>query len=221
VRRQLAIAPEAPVCGIVAALRPEKNHELFLHAAAKIAQVRPEARFLIIGDGPRRGDLEQLARDLKICEAVQFLGSRRDVAELLTALDVFALTSHNEANPVSILEAMAVALPVAAVHVGSVAESVEHAATGYLVKPGSIEETAARCLELFADASLRRSLGAAGRARVVQRWSLEAMVAGYEDLIAEIYNRKTAPPGRSLNSFPPEHAFTPVRPADNTAPRTS
>jgi glycosyltransferase involved in cell wall biosynthesis len=112
------------------------------------------------------------------------------VAELLTALDLFALTSHNEANPVSILEAMATGLPVVATDVGSVAESVEHDVSGFLVAPGAVEETAARWVELFNDQPLRRSMGQAGRNRVVERWSLESMVQGYEELISEIYQRK-------------------------------
>jgi glycosyltransferase involved in cell wall biosynthesis len=194
VRAALGIPPDAPVCGIVAALRPEKNHELFLQAAARVLERRPDARFLIIGDGPRRSELEQLATELNVAAAVQFLGSRSDVAELLPALDVFALTSHNEANPVSILEAMACGVPVVATNVGSVSESVEHEVTGFLVPPGDVAETAARWLELMSDTPLRRSMGVAARNRVVERWSLEAMVGGYEELITEIYEQKERSP---------------------------
>ncbi|MBW3598303.1 MAG: glycosyltransferase [Planctomycetes bacterium] len=191
VRRELGIPPGAPAVGIVAALRPEKNHELFLRAAAKTAAVHADARFVIVGDGPRRNDLERLGGELGIVDNVHFLGSRSDVPELLAALDVFALTSHNEANPVSILEAMACGLPVVATNVGSVSESVEEGNTGYLTAPGSVEEAAARWSELFSDESLRRSMGQAGRRRVVQGGSLDVMVRGYEDLIREIYDRKT------------------------------
>lgn len=198
-RRQLSLAPDAPLCGIVAALRPEKNHELFLHAAAKVASQRPDARFVVVGDGPRRGDLERLAQELGIAAAVRFLGSRGDVQELLSAMDVFALTSHNEANPVSILEAMASELPVVATNVGSVAESVAHKVNGFVVTPGNVEETAARWLELINDEPLRRAMGGAGRSRVVERWSLEAMVTGYEGLITEIYERKAHTPAQKPN----------------------
>jgi glycosyltransferase involved in cell wall biosynthesis len=193
VRAALGVPRDAPVCGIVAALRPEKNHELFLHAAAEVRSEHPDARFLIIGDGPRRGELEQLAAKLDVAGAVHFLGSRSDVEELLPAMDVFALTSHNEANPVSILEAMACGVPVVASDVGSVSESVESEITGYLASQGAVNEHAARWLELLRDEPLRRSMGLAARNRVVERWSLEAMVGGYEDLIAEIYDRKSLP----------------------------
>jgi glycosyltransferase involved in cell wall biosynthesis len=106
-------------------------------------------------------------------------------------MDVFALTSHNEANPVSILEAMACGVPVVAANVGSVSESVEHEVTGYLVPAGAADEAASRWLDLFRHEPLRRSMGTAARNRLVERWSLETMVAGYEELITEIYDRST------------------------------
>lgn len=207
VRRELRIAPDAPLVGIVAALRPEKNHDLFLRAAAEALKSHPDAHFALVGDGPRRGELEQLAEVLKIAHAVRFLGSRSDVPDLLASLDVFGLTSHNEANPVSILEAMATGLPVVATDVGSVAESVAHEVSGFLVMPGSVEETAARWRMLLNDGALRQAMGDAGRRRVVERWSLEAMVAGYEELIAEIYDRKSSPPpARNVKEISPDRS---------------
>ncbi len=95
---------------------------MFLQVAKQVLDKLPEAQFLIIGDGPRRSELEALVNELKIAGSIKFLGSRSDVPELLATLDVLALTSHNEANPVSILEAMSVGKPVVATNVGSVAE---------------------------------------------------------------------------------------------------
>lgn len=217
-RRKMEIAEEAPLGAIVAALRPEKNHELFLKAAARVLATRPDARFLIIGDGPRRGELEQFAKELNILHAVRFLGSRRDVAELLAACDWFALTSHNEANPVSILEALSTGLPVVATNVGSVAESVRHGETGFLVPAGAVEETAVRWLELIGDHCLRRAMGDAGRRHVVEHGSLEAMVQGYETLIAEIYDQKAVVAASKPDLAPPTGA---AQPAAQTRIRTS
>jgi glycosyltransferase involved in cell wall biosynthesis len=190
VRAELGLDRNVPVAGIVAALRPEKNHELFLRAAAHVRARVPAARFLIIGDGPLRPGLEQLATELKIENAVHFLGTRADIPELLSALDVFVLTSKIEANPVSILEAMASGKPVIAPRVGSISESVSDGETGYLTEPNDERQVAARLVELFGDARQARHLGEAGRQAVVARWSLERMVEGYEDLIAEVYRRK-------------------------------
>jgi glycosyltransferase involved in cell wall biosynthesis len=179
--------------GIVAALRPEKNHELFLKGAQRIREQLPAARFLIVGDGPRRGELETLTADLRITDAVSFVGSRSDVPELVAACDVFALTSHNEASPVSILEALSAETAVVASNVGSVSETVVDGETGRLFPPGNLNQYVAATTELLRDADARRRMGAEGRRRVIARWSLEAMVEGYERLIEDIYCRNTAP----------------------------
>ncbi|MEX0643062.1 MAG: glycosyltransferase [Pirellulales bacterium] len=190
VRRQLGIGPADPVVTIVAALRPEKNHELFLEMAARIHRESPAAHFLVIGDGPRRESLEQLAHDMGIDASVHFLGSRDDVPSLLSATDVFALTSHNEANPVSILEAMSVGRPVVATDVGSIREAVYEGITGHLVQPGDATQLTSRVLDLLRDPLCAQAMGTAAREKVVNRWSLDSMVHGYERLIEKIYTRK-------------------------------
>jgi glycosyltransferase involved in cell wall biosynthesis len=189
-RRSLGIDEEAPVVGILAALRPEKNHELFLQGAKRIQAAMPAAKFLIIGDGPRRLELEAVTRELGLADAVRFLGSRSDVPELLNACDLVALTSHNEAAPVSILEALASGVPVVASNVGSVQESVIDSVTGRLFPAGDVVAFANGTIELLAEPELRRQLGAEGRRRVMEQWSLESMVRGYEQLIERVYTAK-------------------------------
>jgi glycosyltransferase involved in cell wall biosynthesis len=189
---ELGVEPGAPVAGIVAALRPEKNHELFLHAAAIVHARRPDARFLVVGDGPRRAALEQLAAELKLEPAVRFLGTRSDVPEVLSVLSVLLLTSHMEANPVSILEAMAAEKPVVATRVGSVPETVCDGRTGYLVPPDDADALAARTIELLDNRAQAETLGRAGRETVLRHWSIDRMVEGYEQLIAGIYEQKAA-----------------------------
>jgi glycosyltransferase involved in cell wall biosynthesis len=199
VRRKLGIGPADPVVTIVAALRPEKNHELFLEMAASIHRELPAAHFLIIGDGPRRESLEQLARDLGIERSVHFLGSRDDVPSLLSATDVFALTSHNEANPVSILEAMSIGRPVVATDVGSIREALYEGVTGHLVEPGNAAQLTIRVRDLLRDPLRAQAMGAAAREKVVSRWSLDSMVQGYERLIEKIYARKVLIDNRQLS----------------------
>jgi glycosyltransferase involved in cell wall biosynthesis len=190
VRTKLGIPPAAPVCGILAALRPEKNHTLFLRAAALTAKQRPDAHFVIVGDGPERAKLERVAIEAGVASSTHFVGSRSDIPQVLSAFDVFALTSHNEASPVSILEAMACEIPVVTTRVGSVAESVAEGRTGHLVEPGDANALADHWLTLFSDRTLARSLGSAGRLAVEANSSLDRMVAGYEQLICETYDRK-------------------------------
>lgn len=191
-RKEFGLAADAPVAGIVAALRPEKNHSLFLRAAVRVRRAIPNARFLIVGDGPQRGDLETLAQLLSISAAVRFLGTRSDVPEVLSLIDVLVLSSHIEANPVSILEAMAAGKPVVATRVGSVDKAVQDDRTGYLVSPGGEEELASRLIELLRDRWRAAAFGRAGRQHVLEHASIQRMVAGYEDLLEGIYRQKAA-----------------------------
>jgi glycosyltransferase involved in cell wall biosynthesis len=189
-RKQLDIPEGTPVVAIVAALRPEKNHELFLDAAARIRERAPETVFLVVGDGPRRPALERLAGELGLGGSVRFIGTRSDVAEVLSVVDVLVLSSHMEANPVSILEAMAAERPVVATRVGSVPETVLDGVTGYLTDPGDAGQIADRVNELLADRGLANAMGWRGRRHVLDHWSCQQMVQGYQDLIAGIYQRK-------------------------------
>jgi glycosyltransferase involved in cell wall biosynthesis len=193
IRRELNIASDAPVVGILAALRPEKNHELFLAGAKEIRQAIPAAQFIVVGDGPKRPELEQLAAELGIADAVHFVGSRSDIPALLSACDVVALTSHNEASPVSILEALACGKPVVASNVGSVRETVVDGETGRLFPAGDLAAFVDATVELLKSPAERQRLGAEGRRRVEASCSLDAMVRGYEQLIERIYAAKSAP----------------------------
>lgn len=193
IRRELGIAENAPVAGIVAALRPEKNHELFFSVAARVRKNLPNAHFLIVGDGPERPKLESAVDRLRIADCVHFMGSRPDIPEVLSAMDIFGLTSHNEANPVSILEAMSIGLPVVSTNVGSIAESVNHGVTGFLAEAGDAETLASHWSDLLGDQAKARDFGEAGRRVVVADWSLQAMVGGYERLIENIYDTKATP----------------------------
>lgn len=200
-RAALGIPDTAPIVSIVAALRPEKHHELFLRAAALVQQQRPDAHFVLVGDGPERTTIEGWIKQLHLQASVHLLGTRSDTPQILAGCDAFALTSHNEANPVSILEALACGVPVVATRVGSIPETVVPEETGYLATPGSADEVAGHLLHLLGDRDLSARLGLTGRQRVVDRWSLDAMVRGYTELIEAIYDRKTirlspAPPAK-------------------------
>jgi glycosyltransferase involved in cell wall biosynthesis len=189
-REQLGLDPTAPVAGIVAALRPEKNHAMFLRVASLVRQKMPTARFLVVGDGPERAALESLAQELGVSEAVCFLGTRSDVPELLSLVDVLLLTSHSEANPICLLEAMAAGKPVVATRVGSVSESVQPGRNGFLVDPGDAAGMADCAGELLGDRRRVAEMGRVGREYVVAHGSVDRMVRGYEEMIEEIYERK-------------------------------
>ncbi len=119
-------------------------------------------------------------------------------------MDVFVLTSRMEANPVSILEAMATGLPVVATRVGSVFESVHNGQNGYLVETGDAESMARHCIYLASRPDVAHRLGECGREAAEQHWSVQRMVDGYQQLIAAIYQRKRGLlPSVQVESPPP------------------
>jgi glycosyltransferase involved in cell wall biosynthesis len=133
---------------------------------------------------------------------VHFLGTRSDIPELLSLLDVSVLTSHMEASPVSILESMACGKPVVAPRVGSIPEVVVDGQTGYLASPGDAAELAGRIIHLLNCPAEAHRLGMAGRQRVLDGYSLDRMVDGYQQLIAQIYSNKcgTREPSPALSA---------------------
>lgn len=189
--RELGISKSAPVVGIVAALRSEKNHLLFVDAARKIANGMPDTQFVIVGDGPCRSEIEQHIAELGMTHRFHLLGTRHDTPRILAGLDVFVLSSHNEAFPVSILEALSCEVPVVATRVGSVTEAVIEGQTGFAVLPSDADGLACKVTTLLEDPALAMQLGKQGRQQVVERFSLANMVAGYEQLLMNIYAKKT------------------------------
>ena len=200
-REELRIPMDAPVCGIVAALRPEKNHDMFLHGAVRIRSQFPDARFLIVGDGPERDRLEALARSLNLADAVHFLGARDDVPSLLAAMSVLVLTSKMEANPVSILEALSAEVPVVATRVGSVPTSVVDGETGFLVSPNDSNDFADKVCLVLSDPDGADRMGKTGRSMVEANCSVDVMVKGYEQLIEHLYHSKVDTQGNSSESI--------------------
>ena len=190
-RQTLGIPADAPAVGIVAALRPEKNHDLFLRAAKLTHKQNPKAHFVIAGDGPERHRLEVLTKTLNLETCVHFIGSTQDIPGVLSMIDIFSLTSHNEASPVSIMEALSCRRPVVSTDVGSIDESVLEDKTGYLVLPGDSKKLAERWVQLLGDEALRNRLGEAGRQHVVENCSLQSMTNGYTRLIETTYALKT------------------------------
>lgn len=189
-RASLGVPREAKVAGIVAMLRPEKAHDIFLKAAAKVVKGTPEAYFLIVGDGVERSRLESLSAELGIAKNVRFLGARDDIPEILKALDVGVLSS----NPVvetlsnSVLEYMAAGKPVVATRVGTLPEVIVEGQTGFLVEPGDWSGLADRMTKLFQDPSLAERMGRAGRQRVEKHYSVDQMVRMTEALFERLLN---------------------------------
>jgi len=185
-RNELGLSADSQIVGIVAALRKEKNHLRFLKVAKNVCTKLTTTHFVIVGDGPERPAIESQIRNLNLIDHVHMLGSRKDIHRLLPSIDVFALTSDNEANPVSIIESLACCVPVVATDVGSVKEMVINGETGYVVPVDDVSQFADRVLELLSDHHLARQMGCRGRKQVLDNGSLESMVIGYENLLRRL-----------------------------------
>ena len=194
---EFGFAEGDPVVGILAALRPEKDHATFLRAARIVIDEMPRARFLVIGDGATRPQLEALCSELRITPNVHFAGARDDVARLLRAIDVFALSSVTvECFPIALLEAMACARPAVCTAVGGIPEMINDGETGYLVPPKDPQQLAARLVSLLSDPQTARRMGRAGRDRVEAEFDLDRSVAAAQRAIEDVVCGQDASSGR-------------------------
>jgi glycosyltransferase involved in cell wall biosynthesis len=186
---ELGLPAGAPVVGNVAALTDHKDHATLLRAAALVLARRPDARFVIVGEGELRAALEARARALGIAERVVFAGFRQDLDRLLPAFDVFCLSSHLEGLGTSLLDAMCFGRPVVATAAGGIPEAVEDGVSGRLVAVRDAPALAQALLDVLGDPTRAAAYGAAGRRRFEQRFTAERMVDEslkvYAELLAE------------------------------------
>jgi glycosyltransferase involved in cell wall biosynthesis len=187
-RSRLGIPMEDFVVAIVAVLRPEKNHEMLLRAAADIIERDSPYTFLIIGGGAEEGALRRTAASLGVGGAVRFLGLRDDVPDILRAVDCSVLCSYPvvETFPLAVLEAMASGLPVIATAVGSIPEMIESTVSGILIESGDTGALAAEIMRLKGNRRRCAEIGARARRRVADRFSIARMVDGYAALFSEL-----------------------------------
>lgn len=188
VRAELGIAADAWVVGTVGRIATEKNHALLLRAMAPL--LGPKARLVVAGDGPLLPSLTELAGALGIAGFVHLLGVRRDVPDILNALDVFAMSSSTEGLPLVVLEAMATGLPVVSTRVGGIPTVLDEGQTGFLVDAGDEAALRDRAAALHADRTGSRACGVRGRSVAVTRFSAERMQRDYLDLYARVLPSK-------------------------------
>jgi sugar transferase (PEP-CTERM/EpsH1 system associated) len=206
-RAPLAAAPfsceNAFVVGTVGRLQAVKDQKLLVQALAQAVRERPAARdrlrLVIVGDGSLRGEVQQAIEAAQIADIAWLAGEQSDVPAWLRALDIFVLPSLSEGISNTILEAMASGLPVVATRVGGNAELIDVPATGELFTAGDAGALAAHLLAALDDPARRSAQGAAGRRRIEQRFTLDAMVASYESMYDRMLARQGVPAVR-LNS---------------------
>ncbi|MEO6809279.1 MAG: glycosyltransferase [Isosphaeraceae bacterium] len=182
VRASLGLPTDAPLALFVGRLAAQKGVDDLLKALDLLQHVRPDLRTLIVGDGPLRGDLEELANAFRLGGSARFLGHRDDVPRLLAAADLLVLPSLYEGLPNVVLEAMRFRVPVVATAAPGTTEVVNDGQTGLLVPPRAPKELARAIRTLLDEPEFARRLGEAGRARVEADFRAETMVARFAEL---------------------------------------
>jgi glycosyltransferase involved in cell wall biosynthesis len=192
VRAELGAEANTPVVGAFAHLSLKKGHRELVHAAELVLRRAPAAQFWCFGEGPLREELEATARMLGIGDRFRVFGFRRDVANLLRAIDVMCLPSHREPFGQVYVEAALAEKPVIACKAGGAPEIVVHGETGLLVPPpelprsnrpaSNIGALADAILTLFDNRDLAAAMGRRGRALALQRFGWPQYLAGLTDL---------------------------------------
>jgi glycosyltransferase involved in cell wall biosynthesis len=173
-----AIRKHSMLVAVVANMySPVKGHATLVTAASEVCRHFPDVGFVLIGDGDERSKLEHEVKAAGLEESFLFLGSRRDVPELLACCDISVLPSESEGFPNAILEAMAARLAVVATSVGGIPEIVENEVTGLLVVPRNSAALSTAILRLLKDQELRSRLADAGHRRVAECFSFDRLVS--------------------------------------------
>ena len=193
IRRELGIAQDATVITTVGRVIALKNQEAVIRAMRELPGDGSKLVALIIGDGPERARLENLVACEGLGGKVLMLGAREDINDLLGASDVFCLPSHLEGMSNTVLEAMAVGLPVVATRVGANPELVDDNQTGLLVPVRDDRALTAALMRLATNPEMRIRMGSAARGRVLLNFSLELMMKRYLQLYRDCITKKGMP----------------------------
>jgi glycosyltransferase involved in cell wall biosynthesis len=176
-KRRLGLPEGCKVATIVAVLRRFKRHELFLEAARTLSKKHKDYKFLIVGDGPRRADIEQAIGEYHLTECVLMTGHLDDVRPVLSFSDVVVLSSGwGEGVPQALAQALAMARPAVATDVGSVSELVRDGQTGLLVPKEDAEALAAAMERMVHQTEFASACGRRARQHVVENFSREKMI---------------------------------------------
>jgi glycosyltransferase involved in cell wall biosynthesis len=188
-RRVMGIPDGRFVVGWIGRMTGVKRTDVLLHGFRTLREDGIDAVLCMVGDGPDRESVEQLADELGIVRDCLFTGYQEDVGPFFAAFDVFVLTSGNEGTPVTAIEALAAGCPVVATRVGGVPDVVTDGEDGFLVSPAAVDELAGRLADLARDPDLRARMGASGRARMRTRYAVDRLIDDtdrlYRELLAE------------------------------------
>lgn len=186
--RELHLPGDARLIGVVGRLWPQKRVKDLIWAVDLVRVLHDDIRLLIIGDGPDRSKLEEFARGASDLEHVRFLGERGDVWRIVPHLDMLWQGSEYEGQPNSVMEAMAAGVPVVASDIPGNRDLVVDGKTGYLLPLGDRAAWAGVANTLLNDAALAAELGATGKTRMLEEFSVERMIERHAELYRELLN---------------------------------
>jgi glycosyltransferase involved in cell wall biosynthesis len=190
VRRELGIPENAPVVGNVGRFSEQKNPLDWTRVAGIIGRSHPSVHFLLVGDGPLRAQVFDRLEQEGIAERTILTGLRRDIPPLISAMDIFLLTSLWEGLPRVIPQSMAMRKPVVAFRVDGVSEAIHDGQTGFLCSPGDVSAMAQRCSYLIENPVERKVFGESGRAYTIEEFNLYKMIAQIEDVYETLIDQK-------------------------------
>ena len=181
-RKEFGIPSSVLLVGMIACFKSQKAPQDFIEAARLITSKSGNVKFIMIGDGQMRGHVQELISRYQLQDKVILAGWRRDIPQVLCALDIFVLTSLYEGMPIVVLEAMAAAKPVVATNTGGIAEVIKDGEDGFLVTPKAPQEMADRIFTLLTDENLRKRLGENASLSVSENFSVPSMVLAHQQL---------------------------------------
>jgi glycosyltransferase involved in cell wall biosynthesis len=187
-KQRLGLNPQLPVVGTVGRFAPQKGLAYFIKMVACLEQQLPGMQYLIVGDGPLRGNVESMAKGLGVRENITFTGYLSDIIPALKAMDIFIQPSLSEGLGITVLEALASRLPVIATAVGGLPEIITHGENGLLVPAGSGRLLADQVLSLCSDPQYAQSLASRGFEQVAKKFSLSEMISATEAVYREVWN---------------------------------
>ncbi len=185
IRQELGLKSDEPAVGMVACFKPQKCPQDFISAAALISRAIPKARFILVGDGILRRDIERQICSCGLKERVILTGWRSDIPRVMAAFDVFMLTSLWEGMPIAVLEAMAASKAVVATDTGGLKEVLEEGRTGFLTRPHDVEDLSRKAVRLLTDKELRVNTGNLAKERLKQAFRTEDMLRDTGSLYAD------------------------------------
>ena len=191
-RAALGIPAERFTVGWVGRMTAVKQASDVLRTVRLLHDAGVDAALVMIGDGPDRGDLEKLTRELGLEDATRFVGFQDDMGPWFHTFDALLLPSRSEGTPVSAIETLASGRPVVATRVGGVSDVVSDGVDGFLFPFGDVDEAAAQLGRLAADPALRERMGASGSERALRRYRVERLVDDMDRLYRALLAEKLA-----------------------------